>query len=118
MREECKFFQIRTYPSGDVARFCALGLAPEAPWRCPEDCPRYEKRRSDAGFARGTLIPTSPPPEPELDPSMVRLLGTATEIISAAGPEIVAEQERLRREQEEAASRWWNKLRHSPRWRR
>ena len=49
---------------------------------------------------------------------MVRLLGTAAEIISAAGPEIVAEQERARREREEANRRWWNKLRQSPRWRR
>jgi len=118
MREECKFFQVRTYPSGDVSQFCALGLAPEAPWRCPPDCPRFEKRLNDVGFARGSLLPPPSRPEPELDPNMVRLLGTAAEIISAAGPEIVAEQERARREREEASRRWWNKLRQSPRWRR
>ena len=26
-----------------------LDLAPEAPWRCPEECPRYERRMIDAG---------------------------------------------------------------------
>ena len=35
MREECKHFQSRTYDSGEVARFCVLDLAPEAPWKCP-----------------------------------------------------------------------------------
>jgi hypothetical protein len=118
MREECKFFQARTYPSGDVARFCALNLAPEAPWRCPDDCPRFEKRLSDIGFARGSLVPPAPPPEPPLDSSAVRLLGEAAEIISAAGPEIVAEQERLRRERAEAEDVWWKKLRRSPPWKR
>lgn len=118
MREECKFFQARTYPSGDVARFCALDLAPEAPWRCPDDCPRYEKRLGDAGYTRGSLLSTHTPPEPELDAGAVRLLSNAAKIISAAGPEIVAEQERRRREEEVANRVWWRKLRRSPPWKR
>jgi hypothetical protein len=56
MREECKHFQSRTYSDGEVARFCVLDLAPEAPWRCPDDCPRYERRLADAGWVHGTLI--------------------------------------------------------------
>ena len=48
MREECKHFQSRTYASGEVARFCVLDLAPEAPWRCPADCASYERRLADA----------------------------------------------------------------------
>jgi hypothetical protein len=118
MREDCKFFQSRTYPSGDVARFCALDLAPEAPWRCPEHCPRYEKRIGDAGFARGSMIEPAPGPEPELGSGVAALLDSAEEIINAAGPEIMAEQ---RRREQEAAARgepWWHKLRRSPRWRR
>ena len=44
MREDCRHFESRTYDSGETARFCVLGLAPEAPWRCPDDCSRYEPR--------------------------------------------------------------------------
>src|SRR5579862_1335541 len=43
MREDCRHFQSRTYSTGEVARFCVLNLAPEAPWRCPANCRRYEK---------------------------------------------------------------------------
>ena len=42
MREDCRHFESRTYESGEVARFCVLGLAPQAPWRCPENCPGHE----------------------------------------------------------------------------
>jgi hypothetical protein len=63
MREECKHFQSRTYASGEVARFCVLNLAPEAPWRCPANCPRYERRMADAGWVHGSLI--EPPVEEE-----------------------------------------------------
>ena len=44
MREECKNFESRTYANGETVRKCDLDLAPEAPWRCPDDCPRYERR--------------------------------------------------------------------------
>ena len=115
MRENCKFFQSRTYASGDVARFCALDLAPEAPWRCPDNCPRFEKRLGDAGFAHGSLVEPPTPPEPELDPGVGRLLDSAEDIINAAGPEIVAEEQRRRRE---ASRPWWQRLRSSSRWRR
>src|SRR5438270_236801 len=43
MREDCRHFESRTYPGGEIARFCILDLAPEAPWRCPENCPQYER---------------------------------------------------------------------------
>jgi hypothetical protein len=118
MREDCKFFQSRTYPSGDVARFCALDLAPEAPWRCPDQCPRYEKRIGDAAFARGTMIPPKPVPEPTLSPGVAGLLDSAEDIINAAGPEIVAEQRRREQIEEARNDVWWRKLRRSARWRR
>ena len=54
MREECKHFQSRTYSDGEVARFCVLDLAPEAPWRCPDDCSRYERRLADAKLPLST----------------------------------------------------------------
>ena len=57
MREECKNFQSRTYSSGEAARFCALNLAPEAPFRCPSNCPKYERRLADVGWKHGSLVP-------------------------------------------------------------
>ena len=85
MREECKHFQSRTYASGDTARFCSLDLAPEAPWRCPEDCPRYERRYGDAAFQRGTLVSPAVGEEPE-GVGIGALLDQAEDIINTAGP--------------------------------
>jgi hypothetical protein len=119
MREDCKFFQLRTYASGEEARFCALDLAPEAPWRCPAGCPRYTRRVEHAGFvtAGGGEAPAAP--EPDLHPDAVALLGSAEEIISAVGPEIAAERKRQRQEEERRRGSWWNRLKdRSPRWRR
>ena len=118
MREDCKFFQSRTYRSGDVARFCALDLAPEAPWRCPGDCPRYTKRIGDAAFIRGSMTEQPPGPEPELGVGVAALLDSAEDVINTAGPEIVAEQRRRRQEAEARDAQWWNKLRRSRPWRR
>ena len=116
MREDCKFFQSRTYRSGDVARFCALDLAPEAPWRCPGDCPRYEKRIGDAGFARASMVEPPLGPEPDLPSGVARLLDAAEDVINAAGPEIVAEQRRLQQREAARDEVWWRKLRRSARW--
>lgn len=94
MREDCKHFQSRTYSSGDVARFCVLDLAPEAPWRCPENCPSYERRLADATWAHGSLVapPTeSEPDEPAAD--VGELLASAEEIVDSAAPEELAEVE-------------------------
>jgi hypothetical protein len=68
MREECKHYQSRTYASGEVARFCELDLAPEAPWRCPENCPKYERRFADVGWVHGTLVEPPIEEEPPGDP--------------------------------------------------
>ncbi len=118
MREDCKYFQTRAFASGDVARFCVLDLAPEAPWRCPPDCRRYTKRVGDAGF-----VPDSgsrpAAPEPELHPHAAAVLGSAEEIISAVGPELAAE-ERRRREEEARRNEpnWWQRWRgRGLRWR-
>jgi len=92
MREECKHFQSRTYASGEVARFCVLNLAPEAPWRCPENCPRYEPRMADVGWTHGSLI--EPPIEDEPDvpfEEMNEVLSSAEEIVNDISAEAVAE---------------------------
>lgn len=113
MREDCKYFQRRVSESGEPARFCALGLAPEAPWRCPADCRRYI-RRSD--------LPASPDgrsDDPGLHPDAVALLGSAEEIIGAVGPEIEAERRREREEQRRRNDTWWARIKdRSARWRR
>jgi hypothetical protein len=92
MREECKYYQSRTYPSGEAARFCTLDLAPEAPWRCPEDCTGYVRRLADAGWTHGKLV--EPPIESEPDePSedIIALLKAAETVVDAAAPSAIAE---------------------------
>ena len=64
MREECIHFQSRTYASGEAARFCVLDLAPEAPWRCPENCPSYHRRMADVGWVHGSLVEPALEDEP------------------------------------------------------
>ncbi len=66
MREECKHFQSRTYDSGEVARFCVLDLAPEAPWKCPDDCPSYAPRLADVGWSHGSLVEPAIEPMPDV----------------------------------------------------
>jgi len=90
MREECKYFESRTYDNGETVRKCDLDLAPEAPWRCPADCPRYERRLADVNWSHGTLVTPPTPEEPEGE-GIGDLLDEAEDIINAAGPQIMAE---------------------------
>ncbi|MGH9171498.1 MAG: hypothetical protein ACRD0Z_11595 [Acidimicrobiales bacterium] len=94
MREECKHFQSRTYASGEVARFCVLGLAPEAPWRCPDDCPRYSRRMADAGWQHGRLVEPGVEDEPD-EPAgdIASLLEAAESVVDMAAPAALAEAE-------------------------
>jgi hypothetical protein len=110
MREECKHFQSRTYADGETARFCVLDLAPEAPWRCPDDCARYERRLADVAWQHGTLIDPAPPAEPELTGDVSTLLDEAENIVNVAGPAIVAEEEASR---ERGGGSWWDRMRSS-----
>ncbi|NNN19312.1 MAG: hypothetical protein HKL84_05605 [Acidimicrobiaceae bacterium] len=92
MREECKHFQSRTYPSGEVARFCELDLAPEAPWRCPEDCSKYERRLADVAWVHGSLVPPKIEDEPDGDPGDIsELLRDAESVIDSVLPEVLDE---------------------------
>lgn len=95
MRTECKNFESRTYPNGDTVRKCHLDLAPEAPWRCPEQCEGYERRLADAAWTHGSLTVPVTPPEPKSldDGSAAALLDEAEDILNAAGPRIRAEVE-------------------------
>src|SRR5271163_3737705 len=104
MREECKHFQSRTYASGEVARFCLLDLAPEAPWRCPENCPSYERRLADAGWTHGDLVEPALEEEPDVGGNVATLLDEAENIVNAVVPE--ARDEAARREAQAGRGGW------------
>ena len=96
MREDCKHFESRTYPNGETVRKCDLDLAPEAPWRCPAECPKYTRRRADVAWQQGTLVTPPTPDEPDSlgdDGSIAALLDEAEDIVNSAGPEILADLE-------------------------
>lgn len=94
MREECKNFQSRTYKSGEVARFCQLGKAPDQPWSCPADCDAYSPRYADVGWSHGTLVdaPVAPPPPGETEDRR-ELLESAAAIVDAVAPDLFAERQ-------------------------
>jgi hypothetical protein len=105
MREECKNFESRTYADGETVRKCNLDLAPEAPWRCPEDCPKYERRYADVNWAHGSVIVPPTPTEPEGE-GIAELLDAAEDVVNAVGPSILAEL----RAQDEQAGRGWRRF--------
>jgi hypothetical protein len=110
MRIECKHYESRTYPSGDSVRKCDLDLAPEAPWRCPDNCPAYERRLADVAWHYGSLVtPPTPPEPPGLDEHGAALLDHAEDIINAAGPDILAEFQKLHDKRHRPP--WWRRLR-------
>lgn len=112
MREECKHFQSRTYASGEVARFCVLDLAPEAPWRCPEDCPRYERRLADVGWVHGSLIEPPVEDEPSVEGEPVGdLLERAEEVVNDVSEEALAEARARDARESRARRRWFGRRR-------
>ena len=103
MREDCRHFQSRSYATGEVARFCVLNLAPEAPWRCPERCPRYAPDIIDGTFVVGSLVRKPVEAEPDLPSGdIAAVLDAAAAVVTAAGPEILREIEA-----ERSGRRWW-----------
>jgi len=92
MRQDCKQFESRTYGNGETVRKCNLDLAPEAPWRCPENCAAYEPRMADVDWRHGTLITPPTPPEPKGE-GIAELLDAAEDIVNAVGADVLAEIE-------------------------
>jgi hypothetical protein len=96
MRQDCKFFESRTYRNGETVRKCDLDLAPEAPWRCPSDCSSFQRRLADVNWSHGTLV-TPPTPDEPLDAlerddgSVAAVLDEAEDIINSIGPTVLAE---------------------------
>lgn len=99
MRQDCKFFESRTYANGETVRKCDLDLAPEAPWRCPDDCSAYQRRMADVNWSHGTLVTPPTPDEPRslgADDSIARLLDEAEDIVNEAVPDAMADLDRRR----------------------
>jgi hypothetical protein len=95
MRQECKHFESRTYGNGETVRKCNLDLAPDAPWRCPDECPGYERRLAAVAWVHGSLAtPPTPQEPPGLDDgSAAAILDEAEDIVNAAVPMVLADVE-------------------------
>lgn len=95
MRQDCKHFESRTYRSGETVRKCDLDLAPEAPWRCPADCPKFQRRLADVNWSHGTLVTPETPDEPAAldrdDGSVAAVLDEAEDHLNAVGARVLAE---------------------------
>ena len=112
MREECKHFQSRTYTNGEVARMCELDLAPEAPWRCPDECPAFERRLADVNWVPGSLVTPPPTVEPEgFDADSIELLDEAEAIVNAVAPEVIDDVDRQRAKEEARQAGAWQRMR-------
>jgi len=112
MREECKFFESRTYPTGESVRKCDLDLAPEAPWRCPENCAAFQPRLADVNWSHGTLITPPTPPEPASvgsDPSIAALLDEAENIVNAVVDQTRAEVDGPRSRDRDTGNGGWRR---------
>jgi hypothetical protein len=103
MRTECKHFESRTYANGDAVRKCNLDLAPEAPWRCPDNCPKYERRLADVAWVHGSsVLPKTPEEVPGLDDgSAAAVLDAAEEIVNSVGRDFLFEDSKKKR--------WWKR---------
>ncbi|HEY1741052.1 MAG TPA: hypothetical protein VGI86_20220 [Acidimicrobiia bacterium] len=114
MRENCRHFESRKYDDdGEVTRFCRLDLAPEAPWRCPENCASYAPTLVDGTFETGSLDRVEVEDEPDESPEAIAdLLDDAERIVDEAEPEVLRG---LDHDQPRGAKRWWpfGRRRHS-----
>jgi hypothetical protein len=112
MREECTHFQSRTYASGEAARFCVLDLAPEAPWRCPDNCPSYHRRMADVGWVHGSLVEPALEEEPEdAGGDVAAVLGSAEDIVNDIAPGVLEEVRAEDARKDRSANRWWRRRR-------
>ena len=106
MREDCRHFESRSYPGGETARFCVLDLAPEAPWRCPDNCPRYETTLIDGTFAVGSLQRAPVEDEPDESPDDIEaILDEAEAIATNSEPDAIREVEA--RDGSDGGRKWW-----------
>jgi len=107
MRQDCRYYESRTYPNGETVRKCDLDLAPEAPWRCPANCPKWEPRL-DAGWTYGSMVsPVTPAEPPGLDDgTAAALLDEAEDFLNSVGPQVLAEVAEEQRRRQDHPSGW------------
>jgi hypothetical protein len=111
MREDCRHFASRTYDDSETARFCVLDLAPEAPWRCPENCPQYQRTVIDATFVEGSLAPTRVEDEPDESGEAIEdLLDDAEMIVEQAEPAVLSDLDKAR----PRGRKWWQLWKRTP----
>ena len=112
MRAECKHHETRTYASGEAVRKCNLDLAPEAPWRCPENCPAFERRLADVNWEHASLITPATPAEPPGlgDGSAAALLDAAEDIVNAVLPETLADLKNRGGADGDGDGPWWRRF--------
>lgn len=104
MREDCRHFAARTYDDAEVARFCVLDLAPEAPWRCPENCASYAPTVIDGSFEQGGLVRTEVEDEPDEPAEAIQdLLDDAERIVDEAEPDVL----RALEAESSGGRKWW-----------
>jgi hypothetical protein len=115
MREDCVHYESRAYADdGEVARFCTLDLAPEAPWKCPEHCPKYERLALLTGDIDAGSLADTPPveDEPDEDPDAIAdVLADAEAIVEAAEPAALAEVDQSA---PPPRKHWWQRKRSDP----
>lgn len=97
MRHDCRHFESRSYAHGDTVRKCNLDLAPNAPWRCPDNCSAFEPRM-DAGWTYGSMVTSAAPVDPPGldDGSAAAVLDEAEDVLNAVGRDVMAELDRER----------------------
>lgn len=109
MRQECRNFESRTYPNGETVRKCNLDLAPEAPWRCPANCGKFEPRM-DIGWTYGSMVSPKTPEEPPGlgDGTAAAVLDEAEDFLNSVGAQVMAEvaAERAARQAAEQQPAW------------
>jgi hypothetical protein len=108
MRQECKHFESRTYPNGETVRKCNLDLAPEAPWRCPATCAKFEPRMDiglDVRIDGLTEDAAIEPPGLD-DGTAAALLDEAEDFLNSVGPKVMAEVQAERARQTGRAAAW------------
>jgi hypothetical protein len=113
MREDCRHFESRVYDSGETARYCLLGLAPEQPWRCPEGCSHYERSVIDGTFETTELARPEVEDEPDANPDDIEgVLADAEAIIEHEAPEALREVART--DGRTSRRRWWSRRKDLP----
>jgi len=107
MREGCRQFESRTYANGETVRKCNLDLAPDAPWRCPDNCPKFEPRL-DAGWTYGTLVSPTTPDEPPgvADGTAAAVLDEAEDFLNSVGASVMADVQAERVRDAKRAKGW------------